>query len=160
MIGVVLFWCLAILYYLGATAVATFVSLLASFLLISRIYAPGDDSPALGLLWFMAATALAALFVPVSLGFTAEIIERKVQRRHFRWLKALVRFLLVLPALVGPLYSAVYVWGRVESARPKYGVEKEIFLYSVSAIFAFLALRIRKEPSIAAGIVTEKSFRT
>jgi hypothetical protein len=81
------------------------MSLVVAFLFMSVVIAPGDDSPAIGLAWFMLAVPLAALLAPVGLGFTAGMIERKSQRRRFRWLKALCRSLLGIPIVLGPVHT-------------------------------------------------------
>ena len=48
----------------------------------------------------------------------------------------------------GPLHAAMCVTPLIESRRPKHLVEKEALLYYLSVVFAYLALRIRKNPMI------------
>jgi hypothetical protein len=138
------FWCITILRYVAVTLVAVFVSLFLAFELISRVIAPHDDSPALGIAWFMLAALLSSLITPVSLGLTAEMIERKVYGRRFKWLKALLRCGLALPIVLGPAYFFFFIWGRVGSGRPSHWAAKETFLFCVSSVFAYLALRIKR----------------
>ena len=126
------------------TIAAIFVSLSVAFISVRFLIAPKDDSPALGLLWLMLAVVLAGLFVPFGLGVTGEMVERKAQRRRFRWVKALSRSLLALPIVLGPVYTALWVTLWVESNRQSHWVVKQTILYFLSAMFAYLALRIKR----------------
>lgn len=101
-----LLWCITILRYVVATLVAVFISLFLAFEYIVRVIKPQDDSPGPAIACFMLAALLASVLIPVNLGLTAEMIERKVQGRRFKWLKALLRCGLSLPIFfLGPLYS-------------------------------------------------------
>jgi len=144
-----LFWCTTILRYVLATIAAIFVSFFVAFISVAFVIAPNDDSPVLGLLWFMLAVVLAGLLVPVSLGVTGEMVERKAHGRSFRWLKALLRSLIALPIVLGPVYTAFWVTPWVESSRQPHWVVKQTILYCLSATFAYLALRIKRASPLA-----------
>src|SRR5215469_8523940 len=137
------FWLITISRYVLAACAAFILSLVVSILITSAV-APQDDSPAVGLLWFMVFVAVATLLVPIGLGTTAELIQRKVLSRRFQWSNALVRSLASLPILIGPLYAVTSVLPFREDRRPAFWMEKETFLYGLSVFFAYLALRIRK----------------
>ena len=138
-----LFWLFTIARYLVAVVAAFLSSIIISLLFMVLFYGRGDDSPALGILWFLSILFAASLLIPLSLGVTAEIIDRKIHARPFKWLKALWRFLLALPISLAPLY-AIWCMFHVESSRPAFWIEKEVALCCISAIFAYLALRIGK----------------
>jgi len=142
----VLFWIITIARYLLAALVAFLMSIVLSFISIFP-WARIDDSPGLGILWILVFILEASLLIPLSLGLTAELVERKVHARRFKWSKALSRSLLALPMVVGPVYSVVWVHFYVESRRPTHWFWKEIFFYCLSAFFAYFALRIHRQPT-------------
>jgi MFS family permease len=143
----VLFWLMTIVRYLVAAVVAAAVAASAVLGIFSLIY-PKNDSPILGVLWFMLSVLLAGLFVPVSLGFTGEIIERKVQRRPFRWGKAWLRSLLAIPIMFGPVYAFLSVqMFRPDARNPHWAVYLGL-LSCVSVTFVAVALRIRRIPTL------------
>jgi hypothetical protein len=96
---------MTILRYVLVTLAAAFSATFIALCLLVFVISPHDDSPAMGILWFMLSWLLAALLIPVSLGVTAEIVERRFQSRRFRWLRAFVRSLLAIPIMLGPLYG-------------------------------------------------------
>jgi hypothetical protein len=134
---------MAIAGYVSATVVSIFLAFVLSFLTVFAMNGGRDDSPGLGLLWIVVLSAEASLLTSLGLGLTAEFIERKVQVRPFRWSKALLRSLLALPIAIGPIYSEFYVRPFVEDHRPVHYSAKEVILYCVSGLFAYMALRIR-----------------
>jgi hypothetical protein len=131
------------LRYILVTIAAVFVSVFGAGLLISKVIAPNDDSPALGLLLFMLAVLFNCLLNPLSLGITAELVERKVQRRQFRWVKALQRSLLAIPAVLAPAYAVLWILPMREDSRPAHWVVKLTVFSCVSVAFAVRALRIK-----------------
>jgi hypothetical protein len=140
----VLFWCVTILRYILVTIAAVFVSVFGAALLISKVISPNDDSPALGLLLFMLAVLFTCLLIPGGLGVTAELVERKVQTRQFRWVKALQRCLLAIPAMLGPAYAVLWILPMREDSRPAHWIPKLTALSCLSVAFAFRALRIKR----------------
>jgi hypothetical protein len=144
----VVFWLITIIRYVLAACAAFVLSLLVSFL-IALSFAPEGDSPGTGFLWLMVFVGVATVLVPLGLGVTAELIQRKVLTRPFEWSKALLRSLASLPIAIGPLYAVTAVFPYGEGHRPAYWMEIETFLYGLSVFFAYLALRIRK-PSVPA----------
>jgi len=140
----VLFWLITTARYLLAALVAILLSVALSFF-STFPWARAGDSPALGFLWFFLFIAEAAILVPLCLGITAELVEQKAQERRFKWSKALSRFLLALPIVVGPIYSLVWVHLWIESRRPAHWFWKEVFFYCLSAFFLYFALRIRRQ---------------
>jgi hypothetical protein len=126
------------------TVIAFLLAIALSFLSIMPFVPTGDDSPGLGFLWLLVFFAETSLLVPLSLGVTAELIERKVQGRSFEWLKALKRFLIAVPIATAPLYYCVYVWPFIESRRPAFWIWKEVLFCGISCAAAYFALRIRR----------------
>ena len=110
-----------------------------------------DGSPGLGILWFMVFLVEATLIIPLSLAATAELIERKVQKRPFGWSHVFTRLLMGLPIAVGPLYAVMGVHLYVETHRPAHWFIKEILLYCLSGVFAYRALRIKKQQPLTNG---------
>ena len=146
------FWLNAVAGYLVAGLAALLLAGVTSVLITLPLARPDDttsNNAALGMLWFLLVLLQASLFVPLSLGVTAELVERKVQVRRFHWPKALWRSLIALPILVGPVYYFYFVDGYTSSARPERWGEKTAFLCCVSAAFAYRALRITKPPNSA-----------
>jgi hypothetical protein len=141
------FWVTASLRYLLVACGAFLLSIALSFLSVL----PWDDpgTPAVGMLWGLVLWAEACLIIPVSLAITAELLDRQVHARKFRWSKALVRILLALPIGLAPFYAnwgvAIYVANR----RPPHWVLKEAALYIISALFACFALRIKTPQGVA-----------
>lgn len=137
-----LFWFTTIIRYLFTVVVAFSLSVALSLLVVVPFVR--DDSIGYAFLWFMVLFAIVSFLTPLSLGITAELIQRKVLARRFEWPKALLRSLAALPAAVGPLYAVLCVFPYRENRRPTHWVEKEILLYSLSIFFAYVALRIKK----------------
>jgi hypothetical protein len=140
------FWCSTILRYVIATLVSAFVSILVVFCLLAFVVAPKDDSPALGIAWFMFSVLLACVLIPLGLGVTGEMIERGVQGRRFRGLGAFIRSLLAIPIMVGPIYCLYEVFLLRPDARDSLWAVKLTVLSLLSAFFAVRALRIRGVP--------------
>jgi hypothetical protein len=137
----VIFWLATVGRYLLAAFAAVLLALVISFL-ATLFFANAGDDLGIGFLWAIIFASVASLCLPLSLGITAELIQRKVLARRFMWSKALLRSLMALPIAVGPAYVAVFVGSR----RPSHWVEIEIPFYGLSAASAFMALRIRKQP--------------
>jgi hypothetical protein len=140
----VVFWLATVARYLLATFVALLLSIPVS-ILATLPFAHPDDDLGIGFLWILIFASVASLCLPLCLGVTAELIQRKVLVRRFGWSKALLRSLIALPIAVGPVYAAVFVAPFVEGRRPTHWVEKEILFYALSAASAYVALRIRKQ---------------
>ena len=139
------FWCITITRYLLAGLAALFSSIVISRLTI-QLFIPADENPVIGgFFWLFTLLAEGTLLVPLSLAITAELVERKVQSRRFSWSKALRRFLVAIPMAIGPVY-AVFVVMTMEDRRPAHWFPMGILVNCVSAMFAYLALRIRKQP--------------
>jgi hypothetical protein len=139
----VLFWLATVMRYLLAAFVAVLLALAIS-VLATLPFAQPDGDLGIGFLWVSIFASVASLCLPLCLGITAELIQRKVLARRFMWSKALLRSLMALPIAVGPVYVAVFLGSR----RPAHWVEIEILFYSLSAVSAFIAVRIRKQPLI------------
>jgi hypothetical protein len=137
----VVFWLATVVRYLLAAFVALLLSMVIS-VLATLPFAQPDDDLGIGFLWGSIFALVASLFLPLCLGITAELIQRRVLARRFAWSKALLRSLMALPIAVGPAYVAVFVGSR----RPTHWVEKEILFYGLSVTSAYIALRIRKQP--------------
>jgi hypothetical protein len=140
----VLCWLATVVRYLLAAFAALLFSLVIS-VLATLPFAHPDDDLGIGFLWVLIFALVAGLSVPLCLGITAELIQRKVLARSFMWSNAFLRSAIALPIAVGPVY-AVSVTGLVEGGRPTHWVEKEILLYGLSAASAYIALRIKKQP--------------
>jgi hypothetical protein len=112
-------------------------------MVVILVLQPGERGDSLGaiLLYLFVLTIEAILFVPFSLAVTAELVQRQVLARRFMWSKALTRFLLGLSIAAGPVYRPL-LW--LHPLGRAHGAEKEVLFYSISAIFAFLALKIRR----------------
>ena len=144
-----LFWLITLGRYFLAALAALFFSVILSVMSTLLFARPGDDSyteAAFGFLWFLVFSAEAGLIIPLSLAITAELVERRVQVRRFKWSKALSRFLIALPIGVGPVYAAVFVIPFVDSRRPAHWAPKEVLFYCLSGVFAYFALRITRQP--------------
>jgi hypothetical protein len=139
-----MFWCRTILKYALVGLGAIVISFLVVLCLLVFVIAPHDDSPALGIAWFMFSVLLAALLVPLSLGFTAEIVERGVQHRPFRWLRAFVRALLAVPITFAPVYGYFQVLMLRPDARDMHWAAKLMALSGLATLFGILALRIKR----------------
>jgi hypothetical protein len=103
----VLFWLTTIVRYLLTGSIACLLSIAISLAVVVPF--ARDDSPGLGFLWFLVFIAVATLLIPLSLGVTAELIQRRVLARRFEWPKAVLRSLAALPVAVGPVYAALFV---------------------------------------------------
>jgi len=138
------FWFLTIVRYLLAGLAAFFLSIVISFA-TTITFVPVDENPVVGgLFWLFAFLAEVSLLVPLGLAISAELIDREVQARHFSWPKAQRRFLVALPMAIGPVYAILFVFMRAEESRPTHWLEKVVLLNCMSAVFAFLSLRISK----------------
>jgi hypothetical protein len=137
----VFFWLATVGRYLFSAFVALVLSLAISVLATLLFTQPDDD---LGIAFLLGSlfAGLASLLLPLCLGITAELIQRKLLARRFSWPMALLRSLMASPIAVGPAYVAVFVGSR----RPAHWVEIEILFYSLSAALACIALRIQKQP--------------
>lgn len=138
------FWLATIVRYLLAAFVAVLLALVIS-VLATLPFAHADDDLGIGFLWILIFAAVVSLCLPLCLGITAELIQRKVLARRFTWSKALLRSLMALPIAVGPMYAQLSV-AFFGNRRPTQWVEKEILLYALSAASAYIALRLRKQP--------------
>jgi hypothetical protein len=140
-----MFWLKTVVLYLLVALVASLLSIVITFLIVLSFAKAGDDSPVYGLVWIFLCAPVAGLLIPTCLAITAELIQRKSSSAHtFRWSKALCRVLMALPMMCGPLYG-FYVLFFGANGRPRYWIEKEVLLLCLSAVFAYLALRIRKQ---------------
>jgi hypothetical protein len=137
-----LFWLVTTARYLLTACASLLISLVISFLIILPF--ARDDSPGLGFLWFFVFVGLATLLFPLSLGATAELIERKLLSRRFEWRKAVIRSAASLPIAIGPVYAATSVIPYAENYRPTHWVVKEVFFFCLSGVFAYFALRVKK----------------
>ena len=117
------------------------LSIVISVLATLPFASPNDDL-GIGFLWAAIFASVTSLCLPLCLGITAELIQRKVLARRFMWSKAFLRSLMAWPIVAGPAYVAIFVG----SSRPAHWLEVEILFYSLSAALALNALRIRKQP--------------
>jgi magnesium-transporting ATPase (P-type) len=141
----VLFWFITTTRYLLVALAACFLSLVTSLLIIQLFNWDDASYVAPTLFWLFAFLAEGSLLVPLSLAITAELVERKVQSRLFSWRKARRRFLIAVPMVIAPWYAGLcFVMGTVENRRPAHWFETAVLLCCVSAVFAYLGLRIRK----------------
>ncbi len=146
------FWCVTIMRYVLATVAALLVSFLAAYVLMIEVLMPLADNPASGpdatdgITGFFYSAVFACLLVPITLGVTAEIIERTAQGRRFNWHKALFRSLLAVPIWCAPFHFLDFLVG---SSPRLHWVTNQAALNCVSAIFAFLALRIKRDSTIS-----------
>jgi hypothetical protein len=143
----VFFWIKTAGLYI-ATAIFAFLISLAGSLCLVRVlngpFRPNEDSPALGILLILLFVGFSSLFVPTSLGLAAELVQDKVLARRFSWLRGLARVLFALPMSVGPAYTWWILVHR-EDARPAHWLANLVLLLCVSAVFAFLSLRIKRQ---------------
>jgi MFS family permease len=128
--------------YLAASLIAFVLSLALPLLLLVSLH-PGDDSPGLGIAWFLLAGITAAALFPLLLGITGELVRRHIERAKFKWWRAGFRVLLGLPLTFAPLYG-LWINGHVESARPPYWILSENVLLVVSLASGYFALRVRR----------------
>jgi hypothetical protein len=140
----VLFWVTTAVRYLLVASVAFLLSIAISIVAPMPFVREGD-----AFLRALIFVPLAFLLVAISLGTTAELIQRSVSLGSFTWSKALLRSLMALPIAVGPVYAATSAAAYTVSRRPAHWAEKDFLLYGVSAVFAYFALRIRKQPKLA-----------
>lgn len=142
---VVFFWVKTLALYVATAVFAFLLSLVVSLCAVRAWAGPDDDSPALGMLWILLFVGVSSLLLPICLGLTAELVEDRVLACRFNWLKGLLRVLLALPIGVGPVYAWWVLLMRREDARPAHWLSKVVLLACVSAVFAYLALRIRRQ---------------
>jgi hypothetical protein len=143
--GIVFFWVKTIALYVVTAISAFFLSLVVSFCAVRAWAGSDDDSPALGILWILLFVGVSGLLLPLCLGLTAEPVQGKILARRFSWLRGLLRVLLALPMGVGPVYAWWVLLMRREDARPAHWLANLVLLLCVSAVFAYLALRIRRQ---------------
>lgn len=143
--GIVFFWVKTIALYVLTAISAFFLSLVVSFCAVRAWAGSDDDSPALGILWILLFVGVSGLLLPLCLGLTAELVQGKILARRFSWLRGLLRVLLALPVGVGPVYAWWVLLMRREDARPAHWLANLVLLLCVSAVFAYLALRIRRQ---------------
>ncbi len=143
--GVMFFWVKTVALYIATATFGLLLSLVASFCIVRGFAATDDDSPALGMLWVFLFVGVSSLLLPVCLGLTAELVQDKVLACRFNRLKGLLRVLLALPIGVGPVYAWWVLLMRREDARPAHWLAKVVLLGCVSAAFAYLALRVRRQ---------------
>jgi hypothetical protein len=133
------FWISTIARYLLAALVALAMSMAVSLAAAMLLAAPNDDL-GIGFLWVSILAIVASVLLPLCLGITAELIERKVMARLFTWSRALLRSLVALPIGFGPLYFLVFVGNR-----PTHWFENQILIFGLSVVSACFALRIRRQ---------------
>jgi hypothetical protein len=105
----VLFWLATVGRYSLAAFVALLLSIVISILATLPFTHPNDD---LGIVSFgFDFCSYASLCLPLCLGITAELIERKVLSRRFTRSKALLRSLLALP-ISADLPTLLCLWLR------------------------------------------------
>jgi hypothetical protein len=141
----VFFWVKTIAFYAVAAAFAFLLSLLISFGAVRAWVGSDDDSPALGMLWILLFVGVFGLLLPLCLGLTAELVQGKILSRRFSWLRGLLRVFLALPVSLGPVYAWWVLLMRREDARPAHWLPNLILLLCASTVFAYLALRIRRQ---------------
>jgi hypothetical protein len=143
--GIVLFWAKTIALYVVAAIFAFLLSLAVSFGAVRAWAGSNDDSPVLGMLWILLFVGVSGLVLPLCLGLTAELVQGKVSSRRFSWLRGLLRALLALPVSIGPVYAWWVLLMRREDARPAHWLPNLILLLCISTVFAYVALRIKRE---------------
>jgi hypothetical protein len=141
------FWFKTLARYALVVVLALVSSALLSLLstmVSAKVWGWKGDSPAYGLFSLFLFVGCAILIIPLSLGVTAELVERNVQARRFSFTKALWRVLAALP-MTG---FSLYAWGWVTStSRARYWIEA--LLYCLSGLFAYVALRVRRHTASA-----------
>ncbi len=145
--GVVFFWVKTVALFVATATVALLLSLAGSLCLVrvwNGPFRPEEDSPGLGFLLVFLFVGVSSLFVPMCLGLAAELVQDKVLARRFNWAEGLFRVLLALPMSIGPAY-AFWVLIHREDSRPAHWPATLILLGCVSAVFTYLALRIKRQ---------------
>ena len=139
-----------------ATAILGFFLSFAGSLCLVRVwngpFRPDEDSPGLGLLLIFLFVGVSSLFVPMCLGLAAEPVQDKVLVRRFNWVEGLFRVLLALPMSIGPAYG-FWVLTHREDSRPAHWLAKLILFGCVSAVFTYLALRIKRQLTQTSNVV-------
>jgi MFS family permease len=141
----VFFWVKTIALYVVTVMVAFLLSLILSFCAVFAWAGPNDDSPAVGMLWAFLFVVASGVFLPLLLGLVAERVQSKVLARRFSWSRGLRRAFLGLPIIVGPVNAWWVLLGLREDARPAHWLIILSLLLCVSAVCAYLALRIRTQ---------------
>jgi hypothetical protein len=141
---VVFFWVKTVALYIATALFGLLLSLIASYCVVRGLAAPDENSFLLGLWWSFLSVGVSSLLVPICLGFTAELVQDKVLGCRFNWVRGLQRVLLALPMGVGPVY-AWWVLIHREDARSAHWLAELVLLGCVSAVFAYLALRVRRQ---------------
>lgn len=149
------FWVKTVALFV-ATAILAFLLSLAGSLCLVRVwngpFRPDEDSPGLGLLLILLFVGVSSLFVPMCLGLAAELVQDKVLERRFNWVKGLLRVLVALPMSIGPAYAFSVLTLR-EDSRPAHWLAKLTLLGCVSAVFTYLALRIKRQLTQSSSVV-------
>jgi hypothetical protein len=140
------FWIHLILRYSIAALTALAAALLVSFCATMAMAAsyPGDDSPGLGVLFFLLLFLGIVLFLPITLGFSAERAQKKVSGRPFSWKQAFIRVLFAAPISLALFYYLGYVYSTLSDSRPHYWQIKESLLIGLAVIAGYFALRVRR----------------
>jgi MFS family permease len=142
--GTVFFWVKTIALYVVTAIFAFLLSLAVSFCAVWAWAGSYDDSPALGILWILLLVVMFGLFLPLCLGLTAELLQGRNIARRFSWLRGMLRAVVALPISVGPVYAWWVLLMRREDARPSHWLVNLVLLLAVSALSAFLALRVSR----------------
>jgi hypothetical protein len=149
----VFFWVKTVAFYIATALFGLLLSLIASYGIVRGLAAADENPFLLGMWWSFLSVGVSSLLVPVGLGFAAELVQGKVLGCRFNWVRGLQRVLLALPMGVGPVYGWWVLIHR-EDARSAHSFAELVLLSCVSAMFAYLALRVRRQlakPSTTAG---------
>jgi MFS family permease len=138
------FWILLAIRYALAVLAAGIAAFLTAFFVMMAMSSPNDDSPGLGILFFLTFFLGIILILPVALGFTAEFAQRKVEHRRLLWKWAWTKALLASPISLALFYYLAYVWSRMPDNRPHHWQMKEVLLIAVAIISGYFALRVRR----------------
>ena len=135
------FWMKVIAWYLAALILGFSLSFAVTVLTMALLFSH-DDSPALGMVFFVLCAVVSTLLVPLSLGFAGEFLQRRASARRFQWSSAFWRVLTAIPLMLAPLYSFGWVLILRADSRQKYWPETLILLCCLSGTFGYRALRI------------------
>lgn len=147
-------WVKAVALYLVSAAIAFLLSVVVAFCAVRLWAGPNDDSPALGIMMFILVVGIFGLFLPLFLGLSGELLEAKVLARRFNFLRCLRRVLLAFPIGAGPFYAWWVLLALRQDARPVHWLAKLVLLLFISAVFGYLALRIRRELTQPSAVVS------
>lgn len=149
---VVFFWVKTVALYIATALFGLLVSLIASVCIVRGFAAPDENSFLLGMWWSFLFAGVSSLLIPICLGFAAELVQDKVLGCRFNWMRGLQRVLLALPIGVGPVF-AFWVLIHREDARPAHWLAEMVLLGGVSAVFACLALHVRRQMAKPSAVV-------